>query len=361
MKKILKITIISFLTCISLYSFSFSATKTENLYPINDKSGGGYINKDGVIVLKQKYNFAGRFSGNYAIVQDKNLKYGIVDKKGNVVIDFEYDDLNNLSENFVTYKENEKYGYIDILRNKKSKAVYDNIKKFKEGFAAVCIDGKWGFINKDGKIVISPQYYAVSNFSQGLAAISFSNNKTAGYINKKGKIVISFNNNTLEPKEFSEGLSPVVTEKDLACSYINKKGKTVIDKDKIFPIISYCSPFSEGLAVVYIYVFNNKTKEIITGYMNKKGKVKYAMSFLLPKDLEKEEFCVFENFSSGMAQITLDYKTGYINKNFQMVIPPIYEFARDFDGDLAYVKFEDKEGYINKKGRWVWSKPREGM
>ena len=50
-----------------------------------------------------------------------------------------------------------------------------------------------------------------------------------------------------------------------------------------------------------------------------------------------------------------------MNKKFKMVIPAIYEFARDFIGDLAYVKFEDKEGYINKKGQWVWSKEREGM
>lgn len=62
-----------------------------------------------------------------------------------------------------------------------------------------------------------------------------------------------------------------------------------------------------------------------------------------------------------MAQITINYKTGYINRKFQMIIPVIYEFARDFSGDLAYVKFEDKEGYINKKGEWVWSKQREGM
>ena len=44
-----------------------------------------------------------------------------------------------------------------------------------------------------------------------------------------------------------------------------------------------------------------------------------------------------------------------------MVVPPIYEFVRDFYGDLAYVKFEDKEGFINKKGQWVWTKEREGM
>ncbi len=70
--------------------------KSEQIYPINDTNGGGYINKEGVIVLEQKYGFAGRFVGDYAIVQNKNLKYGIIDKKVIVVVYFEYEDLNNL-------------------------------------------------------------------------------------------------------------------------------------------------------------------------------------------------------------------------------------------------------------------------
>lgn len=239
MKKFFIITTFVLLICTTIFSFSFS----ENLYPINDKSGGGYINKNGVVVLEQKYNFAERFVDNYAIVQGKNLKYGIIDKKGNIVVNFEFDNMDNLSENFVTYKKYNKYGYIDIIKNIKSGAVYDNIKKFKE-----------------------------------------------------------------------------------------------------------------GLAVIYIY---NDTNEVTTGFMDKKGKIKYALTFSIPKNSDKDEFCVFENFSSNMAQITIDYKTGYINNKFELVIPPIYEFARDFEGDLAYVKFEDIEGYINKKGQWVWAKPRE--
>ena len=97
MKKFLLITLIVAFVCTGIYSFAFS----ENLYPINDKSGGGYINKNGVIVLAQKYNFAGKFVDDYAIVQNKNLKEGIIDKNGNIVVDFNYDYLNSLSENCV--------------------------------------------------------------------------------------------------------------------------------------------------------------------------------------------------------------------------------------------------------------------
>ncbi len=359
-----KFLIILFCVCIVtsfiffIYFLCSMCCKSEQIYPINDTNGGGYINKDGIVVLEQKYCFAGMFVGDYAIVQDENLKYGIINKKGTAVIDFEYEDLTNLSEDFVIYKENEKYGYIDIRKNKKSDVVYDAVKPFKEGLAAVYVDGKWGFIDKRGKCVIEPKYYDASSFSEGLAAVSYSQHETAGYINKQGKFVISFNENNLTAKDFHEGLAAVVRGKDLACSYINKQGKIVIDKDKIYPMVSFCSNFSEGLAVIYIY---NNQNEITTGYMDKAGNLKYSMTFSIPQNLLPEEFSAFDTFCSNMAQVTIDYKTGYIDNNFQMIIPPVYDFARDFNDDLAYVKFEEKEGYINKKGHWIWAKQREGM
>ncbi len=341
-----------------VFAFSFPSFKSGNLYPINDDNGGGYIDNNGNIIVEQKYKFTFRFDGNYAIVQGENLKYGVIDKKGNIVIDFIYDDLNNLSENFVIYKENDKYGYIDILNNRKSDAIYDGMKQFKEGMAAVRIDEKWGFVNKKGELIIQPKYYSVANFSENLAAVSYKEHTTAGFINKKGRTVISFEDNALEPKEFSQGLVPIIKAKDKSCSYINKRGKIVIDREHISPLNVYCGNFSNNSVVFYI---DDNPRKITTGYIDKKGNIKYAMTFSITADVSEGEFSAFDDFSSDMARFTIDYKTGYINNKFKLVIPPIYEFARNFEDDLAYVKFENKEGYINKKGLWVWSKNREGM
>ena len=114
MKKELKFIASVLLICSAVYSASF-----ENLYPINDKKGGGYINKDGSIIIEQKYGFTQRFIGNYAIVELNN-KYGVIDKSGNIVIKAQYDDLKNLNENFVVYEKDGKFGYIDILKKQKS-------------------------------------------------------------------------------------------------------------------------------------------------------------------------------------------------------------------------------------------------
>ena len=308
MKKVFALFVLIFLFC--PYAFA------QNLYPINDKRGGGYIDKNGKIVIAQNFGFALRFSGNYAIVQDKNSKYGVIDKTGNLVIPFEYEDLSNLSEDFVIYKKNGKYGFIDIKNNKKSQAVFEKTGKFKEGVLAVQKRGKWGFINKKGKMIIAPKYLSVSDFNEGLAAFSFSEHTTNGYINKKGNAVIEFEDNKLEPRGFSEGLAPIIKGNDKSCSYINKKGKVILDKDKLFPINLYCGSFYEGLTVFYI---DQNPREITTGYVDKRGKIKYSKTFNNPEYVSEGEFSAFDDFSSNMAQYTSDYRTGYINNKFKIM------------------------------------------
>jgi len=350
MEKVFALFVLIFLFCPCAFA--------QNLYPINDKSGGGYIDKNGEIVIAQNFGFTFNFSGNYAIAQNKNLKYGVIDKKGKTIIGFNYDELLNLSEDFVIYRKNDKFGFIDIKNNKIEEPVFEKMKGFKEGKCAVQKDGKWGFINKEGKIVIEPKYFSVSDFNEGLSAFSFSEHTTDGYMNKKGEVIIEFKDNKLEPRGFREGLAPVIKRNEKSCSYINKKGKTILDNKKLSPINLYCGSFYEGLTVFYI---DQNPRKITTGFIDKKGNIKYSKTFDISEDVSEGEFSAFDDFNSGMAQFTLDYKTGFINRKFKPVIPQIYEFARDFRGDLAYVKFENKEGFINKKGKWVWEKEREGM
>jgi len=332
-----------------------------NLYPINDSNSGGYIDKNGNIKIKQQFSFAYRFKDNFAIVE-KNNKFGVINSKGRVVVGFKYDELKNLSENFVIYRLGDKFGIIDILKNKEYPAIFYDIKPFNEGLAAVLVKDennlKWGFINKKSEIVIEPKYFSVGDFSEGLASYSFEYHKTAGYLNKKGKSVLKFEDNALDNKNFSNGLVPIIKTGENACSYINKKGKIVINSKTIAPYKIYCGSFKNGVTVFYN---DEKEDEIITGFIDKKGKIKYSKTFKVPKIYSKGEFSVFNDFSYGMAQMNLDYKTGYIDKNFKLKIPIMFEFGRDFEGDLAYIKFEDREGYINKQGRWVWYKNREGM
>ena len=83
------------------------------------------------------YNLKGEEKSNTEILKDNTLflskkdgKYGYVDKKGNVVVDYIYDDATEQNE----------YGYSAIKK-----------------------DGLWGSIDKEGNVIIEPKYNLENN------------------------------------------------------------------------------------------------------------------------------------------------------------------------------------------------------
>ena len=67
---------------------------------------------------------------NTLFLSKKDGKYGYVDKKGNVVVDYIYDDATEQNE----------YGFVAVKKN-----------------------GLWGAIDKEGKEVIEPKYNLENN------------------------------------------------------------------------------------------------------------------------------------------------------------------------------------------------------
>lgn len=147
----------------------------------------------------------------------QSQKYGVIDKKGNVVIEpeydmiaipnpskplficyYEYDSQNGEYEtkvynekreeiflqyeqvlplmfqdstsqvpyekNILKYKQNDKYGLIDFNGNKITNADYSSIESllYKEGYLLVEQDGKYGIINGKGKKIIDSKYDTIT-------------------------------------------------------------------------------------------------------------------------------------------------------------------------------------------------------
>lgn len=121
------------------------------------------------------------------------------------------------------------------------------------------------------------------------------------------------------------------------CSYTDKNGKTVLDSDYFEKTgwkntrDAVCRNFAEGLLPVYRYT-DNTYKTRISAYMNKKGEIMHIKNFDVPEEIEPS--CDFDSFSEGMASYRVNGKSGFINRKFEEVIPPIYDFAYDFEHGL---------------------------
>jgi hypothetical protein len=200
-----------------------SEGKPDPLYGFVKK--WGYLNKKSRIVrFRPNGSFAAFFQvplqfhdaysfcdGLAQVYNDKDQR-GYIDKKGNLLIDWfsqerrldlDYD----FREGLAVVGSMGKCGYM----NKKGTLVipfqFQSAKPFYEGLAAVKVNELWGYIDKNGKMVVLPRFSEASPFSDGLAWVGWGK-EMSGYINRNGDVVIQLPAGSVGSM-FSEGLARV--------------------------------------------------------------------------------------------------------------------------------------------------------
>ena len=190
---------------------------SEGLALVEDNdSNAAYINKTGQEVISLGHAIATPFSDGVAFVNfytkaTDNQRCGYIDKKGNMVFhtspDFHPKNLGinppnpieTISEGIVEVSKDlnsteiggVKWGFMDKTGNMVIPAIYDATKPFHEGLAPVYIEEKgWGYIDKEGNEVIpfDPNRTYATVFSDGLA-LEANYYEGQRYIDKTGKPV----------------------------------------------------------------------------------------------------------------------------------------------------------------------------
>jgi hypothetical protein len=309
-------------------------------------------------------------------------KHGYIDREGKLVIPISLEGtyVLHFSEGLVSYSERvkpeptklpytdqngklrihrqEKWGFIDTSGAVVINVQFDAVENFSEGLAAVAfdtdktrhdsfdcsLDQHWGFIDKTGKAVIQPQYSAVSSFSEGLAAVRNEEGKW-GYIDTKGQLVIPFTYQNAF--QLSDGLAPAAVNRKVG--YINKNGDFVIK-----PQFTTAGSFSGGLAAVRR---GGKTDFMILGpaggkwaFIGKDGKNR----IVLPEQAEHAG-----DFVDGLAAIQFGKSCGYMDKSGALVIPTAFSSCGDFSEGLADVYSGGRWQFIDKKGHVFLDVPYE--
>ncbi len=127
---------------------------------------------------------------------------------------------------------------------------------------------------------------------------------------------------------FSEGLAVMSLDGDRK-GFIDESGNIVIP-----PRYTAANNFSEGLAAVSLHGSY--------GYIDKTGKM------VIPN-----QYFSMYSFREGLAQVRIGNKFGYINKKGDLVIDAIYEEASPFSEGVAAVRLEGENLYIDKEGKIV--------
>lgn len=183
-----------------LVDFIYDSLSTyNNLAIAKYNSKYGIIDLEGNIIQDFKYNtllyswFANKKQAVF--LKDKTVDY--INTNGEIDFSIDFNKFNNithypLEDRFYCIEKNKKFGIIDIKGNIILEPKYESVSVFKENF----IVDENIIVNKKGELIKKTEFEYIS--PKNNYAIAYSNNK-AGVIDKTGKILIECQYDSLFP------------------------------------------------------------------------------------------------------------------------------------------------------------------
>ncbi len=301
-------------------------------------------------------------------------KIGTINKREEWVIPASFDQIETFSEGRAAAKKGNVFGYINRDGNwvyQRVTSVNDNyylasdFKPFSNGLAAVKLgENAYTYIKTDGTTAFPQKFKTASSFNEAGYAIVSTESGT-GLIDKQGRFVIKphldivsvtgdiaifRSNNSFGAKDLKtlkEIVPPQydnvevtgnlikVTQKGATFGFTDKKGEFVIA-----PQYDFAWEFKNGKAIV-----QQKEKFL---YVDRTGKVLGNV----PPEYQPYYYADAGNlFASQDGD-----KVGYMRAGSEaFVIPPVYDFATDFEGKIARVNMGaalNEDTWLYEGGKW---------
>jgi hypothetical protein len=130
--------------------------------PYRRRNKWGYCDVNAKVIIETKFNFAERFKGNFALIQDKNDKWGTIDKQGNLVLLPTIRDKPIITDADVfLIRSGDNHGIMDYAGNYILSPIYDlsyTQLEIHKKYITMRKDSKSGLFTKSGKEVIPCKY-----------------------------------------------------------------------------------------------------------------------------------------------------------------------------------------------------------
>ena len=127
-------------------------------------------------VINNSYNDYRYIGNDLFVVNDIDNKYGIIDSTGNIIVNLQYDYIDDYYNGIVSYKKDDLFGIINIIENININNIYDDV---------VLINDRIFAANKDNIY----QLYDYNDTNN-----DYSSNKYNYVYSDSGIIVVAYNN-----------------------------------------------------------------------------------------------------------------------------------------------------------------------
>lgn len=301
---------------------------------------------------------------NQYYIFNKNIKAGVINRNGDVIIPAIYDYINIKDDGYFICAINDSVGAVDTENQTIIPFIY-NYVTYNGLFTVQNKSGKFGVVNHNNEVIIPICYDIITSRMPGYYTVTKKNKM--GLIDQYGKIIMDtkyqflYTEGTL--KEQSERI--LFREKDWY-GYIDIHENLIIP-----PKLSLARPFSDGQAIVWsdsgVCVIDTAGEFIIEpgnySYINKCGGI-----YIATKNSSQEK-CLLsltgkliicglkENdlvFINNTAIIEINGEYGLIDNDGKYIIPLLYDGIGYLgDNGLIPVLKDGKWGFVNTQNELV--------
>lgn len=333
-------------------------------FAITTKHGKkGVIDAKGNVVIDNIYDQIKRDDDYFEIELKK--KSGLADKTGKVVLPPKYEFCMVRKDGLFSIKSKKGYGLADLKGKEIIKPDLDSQPEFDStGYARIEKDGKYGWVDRKGAFLTDSFFDDTLGFSEGMAAVKTDG--LWGFIDETGNMVIEPQFDVV--RNFQNGVSTVGISGHWGL--ISKSGEWLTE-----PKFDEIKEFAEGVAPAKI--FNLKARSSKWGFIDESARFVIEPEFddlesfngpfarakadgkwgIIGKDgkwLVAPQFDDIKNFNEGLAKVINDGLTGLVDESGNTVVEPKYEEIYDFsDAGVAEVKIKNAYGFINRQGEEI--------
>lgn len=353
----IKLFLIAFIIGVCLHS-SF-AQDSVYIAPAKKDGHWGYIDKSGAWVISPQYLSAKRFESNLGEVvyydeEEDNYKTKFIDRHNNTIFQLPERNYSVFSEGYLAYKEGDLFGFIDSTGKKVIPAQFYHCSAFRNQKAVVEFrSGKAGFINHAKQLFISPRYDTAFDFHGNFAVVGKNDRSSGamkyGVIDQYGNLLIPF-------------IYDWITNFGDNKAFANNGGvidHTLIRNGKWF-ILDLEREKTIAIQDSTLIVEIDNTKELpwlrfeddvswFPGWKN--GKIMMGLLNNEGKWIKEPQYQVVNFISEGMAGV-FNHKMGFIDAKGAVRVPFHFEVVGSFNSGLAKAKSGSFFGYINKNGNF---------
>jgi hypothetical protein len=265
----------------------------------------GLIDRHGDYVLRPSFDTIREFVNGFAQAR-RGSKWGFIDTRGNVVVDFRYEDH---TEDFKNGVAKGNLGLFDTQ-------------------SFVTMNFHYDYLNTRGKVIIPyGKYDRVGDFDAFGMSLVVKGNKYA-LVNTEGAIVSAWYDAGFGSS--GNGLYPVRLDEKFG--YIDTTGKVIV-------------PFAYEDAREFDAGGLARAKSA-----SRWGVIDTSGHFIVQPRFDQ----VWPFDAAGFAVVMSAGKFGFVDRTGAMLVEPVFEKASPFDFQgFADVTFDGKHGYIDKRGTFV--------